>query len=432
MRARQLRWVFGRWVIGLWGLSLGSAVATAQSPSDSVYPASRVEYLSSEPVDGWNLDWQWRFSADAVYMRRNNRAHDVPVIDGPERQQLGDLDFDDQYGTRLSLGVMEDDYEFEVTYLSLEDWSEGQGGSLTHGLDFDGPAVFGNALPASQSAVDPDLVVGPNFLTLGTYFSPLNSAANDGNEDDALDFLQTGATFQTRYTSDFQDLEANYKQRSQPSRWLCWGLGFRNVTVRENGFAALSGTFGSVDADGAGAPATVGLSSAALTGAGLAFGTGTNDGFIAGDTLLFSSRTRTENRLYGLQAITEMKWLESDFFDLGGFGKAGVYYNDANGSINEQYAGSGSNSSIYTRSLNDEKSSVAFVGHAGLTGRVYLRRNIRIVGGYEAVYLAGLALAPDQVQQVSTPVTGAASLDLRTDNTMLIHGGRIGLEILFP
>lgn len=211
-----------------------------------------------------------------------------------------------------------------------------------------------------------------------------------------------------------------------------YGFGFRNVKVREDGFAALSGTFGSVDADGVGAPGTAGLTSAALTGAGLTFGTGVNDGFIAADTLLFSSRTLTENRLNGMQAITEMQWLESDRFALGGFGKAGVYYNSASGSISEQYVGSGSNSSTYTRSLIDEKSAVSFLGHAGVTGRLHLRRNVSIVAGYEAVYLAGLALAPDQVHAVSTPITGAASLDLRTDGTMFIHGGRLGLEILFP
>lgn len=413
-----------------------SASALAQapaggSPMESAYPTSHADYVTSNPADGWNLDWQWRFSADAVYLRRNNRSNDVPIISGPETFRFGDFDFDYEYGTRLSLGLMEDDYEFEVTFLSLKDWSDSRIGTLTHGLDFDGPVAYGAAALGAQAAVDPGL--DPNFLTSGTYFSPLNSAASAAAETDALDFLQPGATFQAKYTADFQDIEANYKQRSQPGRWLRLGLGFRNVKVRENGFAALSGAFNSVDADGIGAPGTAGLPSAALTGAGLTFVTGgTDDGFIAGDTLVVSSRTQTENRLNGVQAIAEFQFLESDYFDLGGFGKAGVYYNAASGSIAEQYAGSGSNSSTYTRTLSDDKNAVAFLGHAGLTGRVYLRRNIRIVAGYEAVYLAGLALAPDQVQTSTTPVAGVASLDLRTDGTMFIHGGRLGLEILFP
>lgn len=413
-----------------------SASALAQAPAgnspvESVYPTSRADYASSESADGWNLDWQWRFSADAVYLRRNNRSNDVPIISGPETFRFGDFDFDYEYGTRLSLGLMEDDYEFEVTFLSLKDWSDSRSGTLTHGLDFDGPAAYGAAAGGAQAAVDPGL--DPNFLTSGTYFSPLNTASSAAAETDALDFLQPGAAFQWKYTSDFQDIEANYKQRSQPGRWVRLGLGFRNVKVRENGFAALSGTFGSVDADGVGAPGTAGLPSAALTGAGLTFVTGgTDDGFIAADTLVFSSRTQTENRLNGVQAIAEFQFLEFDYFDLGGFGKAGVYHNDATGSIAEQYAGSGSNTSTYTRTLSDDKNAVAFLGHAGVTGRVYLRRNIRIVAGYEAVYLAGLALAPDQAQTSTTPVVGAASLDLRTDGTMFIHGGRLGLEILFP
>lgn len=413
-----------------------SASALAQapaggSPMDSAYPTSRTEYVSNDPADGWNLDWQWRFAADAVYLRRNNRSNDIPIIGGPETSRFSDFNFNDEYGTRLSLSLMEDDYEFEVTFLSLKDWSDTRSGVLTHGLDFDGPAAYAAAALGAQTAVDPGL--DPNFLTSGTYFSPLNSAASTAAETDALDFLQPGANFQARYTADFQDIEANYKQRSQPGRWVRLGLGFRNVKVRENGFAALSGTFNSVDADGVGAPGTAGLPSAALTGAGLTFVTGgTDDGFIAGDTLVLSSQTLTENRLNGMQAIAEFQFLESDYFDLGGFGKAGVYYNSATGSISERYAGSGSNASAYTRSLSDEKSAVSFLGHAGLTGRLHVRRNINIVAGYEAVYLAGLALAPDQVQTSTTPVVGAASLDLRTDGTMFIHGGRLGLEILFP
>ena len=412
-----------------------SASALAQAPAgtspvESVSPMSRAEYVNGESSDGRNLDWQWRFSADAVYLRRNNRSNDIPIISGPETFRFSDVDFDFQYGTRLSLGVMEDDYELEVTFLSLKDWSDSQSGVLTHGLGFDGPVAYGAAAAGAPSAVDPGL--DPNFLTSGTYFSPLNASASAALETDALDFLQPGATFEAKYTSDFQDIEANYKQRSQPGRWVRYGFGFRNVKVREDGFAALSGTFGSVAADGVGAPGTAGLTSAALTGAGLTFGTGVNDGFIAADTLLFSSRTLTENRLNGMQAITEMQWLESDRFALGGFGKAGVYYNSASGSISEQYVGSGSNSSTYTRSLIDEKSAVSFLGHAGVTGRLHLRRNVSIVAGYEAVFLAGLALAPDQVQTSTTPVVGAASLNLRTDGTMFIHGGRLGLEILFP
>lgn len=403
---------------------------TGGSPVESAYPTSRAEYVNGESTDDRNLDWQWRFSADAVYMTRNNRSNDIPIIAGPETFRFADFDFDSEYGTRLSLGIMEDDYELEITFLSLGDWNDSRSGVLSNGLDFDGPVAYGAAAAGARTAVDPGL--DPNFLTSGTYFSTLNSAAGAAAETDALDFLQPGATFEAKYTSDFQDIEANYKQRSQPGRWVRYGLGFRNVKVRENGFAALSGTFNSVDADGVGAPGTAGLPSAALTGAGLTFGTGVNDGFIAADTLLFSSRTLTENRLNGMQAIAEFQFLESDYFDLGGFGKAGVYYNSASGSISKQYVGSGSNSSTYTRSLIDEKSAVSFLGHAGVTGRLHLRRNVSIVAGYEAVYLAGLALAPDQVQTSTTPVVGAASLDLRTDGTMFIHGGRLGLEILLP
>jgi hypothetical protein len=424
--------------VGFVSVCLSTALAVAQSPHAPAAPVledPRTNWTVPEPevasIDGRNLDWQWRFQAEALYLRRDNKSGNIPVIDGPETFRFGQFDFDYQYGTRLSLSLMEDDYEFEVTFLSMEDWSDQTAGTLIHALDFDGPAAFGAAALGSRLAVDPGN--NPNFLTSGTYFAPLSSASNAATETDALDFMAPGAGFQARYTADFQDIEANYKQRAQPGRFLRWGLGFRNVKVRENGFAALSGTFGSVDADGIGVPGTAGLPSAPLTGAGLTFVTGgTDDGYSAGDNLLLSSRSRTENRLNGVQVIVDLQWLESDHFNLSSFGKVGVFHNEVTGSIDEQYNGTIGNTSSYSRSVSDSTSAVAFVGHTGLTGRVCLCRNVRLTAGYEAVYLAGLALAPDQVGAISTPVTGTSSLDLRTNGTIFLHGGSVGLEILFP
>ena len=68
----------------------------------------------------------------------------------------------------------------------------------------------------------------------------------------------------------------------------------------------------------------------------------------------------------------------------------------------------------------------------GLTGSICLRQNVRLFSSYEVLFLSGLALAPDQLRGISTTVTPAASLDLRTQGSAFMHGGRIGLEILLP
>ena len=110
-----------------------------------------------------------------------------------------------------------------------------------------------------------------------------------------------------------------------------------------------------------------------------------------------------------------------------------VFHNFASGSITERYSDTLNDpNSVYTRTLSSKKEVASFLGQAGLTGRLFLRENVRLFGSYEALYLSGLALAPDQMRGISTSVTPAASLDLRTQGSVFIHGGRIGVEILWP
>ena len=124
--------------------------------------------------------------------------------------------------------------------------------------------------------------------------------------------------------------------------------------------------------------------------------------------------------------------LEAGPFALGGYAKAGVFHNAARGSISERYADTLNDKTTYTRRLSDSKNTAAFLGQAGLTSRLFLRHNVRLFSSYEVIFLSGLALAPDQMRAVSSTVPGAAALDLHTQGSAFIHGGRVGLEILFP
>src|SRR5439155_18416066 len=117
---------------------------------------------------------------------------------------------------------------------------------------------------------------------------------------------------------------------------------------------------------------------------------------------------------------------------IGGFAKAGVYHNFARGSIIESYQDLLNDKSKYTRRFSDTRNSVAFAGNLGVTGTVILHDNVRLFTAYELMYLAGVALAPDQSAGIGTDITNTTSFDLRTHGTALFHGGRVGIEFLFP
>ncbi len=430
-----------------------SAAALAQAPQvnhfsepslftqpDSV-PAEQSSLLNGTCPDHWNLDWQWRFQADALYLKRNNRWHDIPIISGPDSFRPSNLDFDYKAGTRLSLGIMQEDFEMDFVFSTLNDWKTSQSGVLTNAVDFDGQTAY-DAAPLAQAIVNgPDL---PNFIDSGTFFAPINTAAMTGVESNELEFLKQGAKFSQQYNSGYQDFEVNYKRRTQPGRFARFGFGYRNVQFNESGRTALSGTFDTIDsATGLEAAGNNGLSNGALVSGGLtgpaiaaaAVGFSENLGVtpaLPPDELLFTTNLRAANQLNGVQVTSDFLFLESDYFELGGFGKAGVFHNFASGRITENYTDTQNDNANYTRTLSSSKQAASFMGQAGLTGRIFLRENVRLFGSYEALYVSGLALAPDQMRGITTTVPPAAALDLHTQGSVFIHGGRIGVEILWP
>ena len=398
--------------------------------------------LNGSCPDGWNVDWQWRFQADALYLKRNRDWHDIPVISGPESFRPSNLDFDYKAGTRLSLGIMHEDFEMDFVFSTINDWRASQSGVLTNAVDFDGPVAYGAAIGLAQTNVDPGST--PNFITSSTYFAPINTAALTSAEANELEFLKPGAKFSQSFNSGYQDFEVNYKRRAQPGRFARFGFGYRNVQFDESGRTALSGTFDTVDsATGLEAAGNNGLANGSLASGGLTIPTtalqqvGFSENSTAvpalpPDELLFTTNLHAVNQLNGAQMTSDFLFLESEYFELGGFGKAGVFHNFASGNITERYTDTLNDNASYTRTLSSSKQVASFLGQAGLTGRFFLRENVRLFGSYEVLYLSGLALAPDQMRGITTTVTPAASLDLRTQGSVFIHGGRIGVEILWP
>jgi hypothetical protein len=70
-------------------------------------------------------------------------------------------------------------------------------------------------------------------------------------------------------------------------------------------------------------------------------------------------------------------------------------------------------------------SQTAFLGELGFTGTVRLVDGLALRAGYQLMWLAGVALAPDQIA-VSDPANGLATVD--TDGSALYHGFVISLE----
>lgn len=454
-----------RWAASVLALGMSAATVVAQPPAGSVSAPPGVNSLMAPPAaypqEGFNytfadgdnfydeldLSPQFRFQADWVFYNRQNLAKSIPVISGPEGFTTRDPDFSYNSGYRLTLGFMNDDYEFEGSYFELNGLGASLSGTLANAVVFDGASVFnaGTTTDAARAAVG----ATPNFLESNTLFSPINTAANFGsvdaanNETNELEYLDPLARYVVRYDTSLQDFDFNLKGRRQSGRLLRFGFGYRNIQFNENGLAQLRGSFNTFDTDGDEAPGNNdpndGLSDAALTAnPGAALTAVTAGGFLENtppvlpDQLLFTSSTRTTNQLNGVQATLDALFLESEYFQIGGFAKAGVFHNRARGSLSEIYQDLENNQSQYTRNFSDSKDRIAFAGNLGVTGTIFLRDNLRLFGSYELMYLSGVAIAPDQAGGVRTNISNVNSLNLQSNGEALFHGGRVGFEILFP
>ena len=435
-------------VLAVW---MGSALAWAQPPTgDSSAapqnPTDNSSYYFDDGdgfADGLELGPQFRVQADYVFFTRQNRAKDDPVLNGPDIFSQRDTKFDYNSGYRLSASFMNDDYEFEGSFFQLRGLGGSQSGSFATSVLFDGPDGYAAATPTAQAVVGPN----PNTFSQSTMFASLNTAANfssvtaANNETNELEFLDPGATYKMQYNSDLQDFDFNMKGRHQRGQLLRFGFGYRNIQLRENASVSMRGTFNTADTDGdevgINNDPNDGLSNAALTGSGLtlisgAGGFSENTPPTPADVLLFTNATRASNQLNGIQATADFCFLETDYFSLGAFAKAGVFHNYARGSVTETYQDLQNGLSKYRRTFSDSKDRVAFAGNLGVTGTFIVHESVRLFSSYEVMYLSGIALAPDQAGGIQTDINNTKSLDLRSHGSALYHGGRIGIEFLFP
>ena len=135
--------------------------------------------------------------------------------------------------------------------------------------------------------------------------------------------------------------------------------------------------------------------------------------------------TSTTNNLYGVQLGVEGKILEFDRFSLDGLLKAGLFDNVAS-----QLTGVSLQKVVYPASATTSR--LAFAGEASVQLKYQLSKRRTLKVGYEALWLAGVALAPGQIQETHTSASGVVSaLGVNAGSNVLFQGFTFGLEYSF-
>lgn len=133
-------------------------------------------------------------------------------------------------------------------------------------------------------------------------------------------------------------------------------------------------------------------------------------------------RIDVDNQLYGFQLGADTFLWSRGRFSLEAYGKAGVYGN--NSDARTTTAGIGGAVPTFAASQN----RAAFVGDLGLTGVYDINNRWSLRGGYQMLWLDGVALAPDQLDNMNV-TTGAATVDV--GSTAFYHGVNLAAEFRY-
>jgi hypothetical protein len=395
-----------------------------------VFPAPAFSqdplYVPSEPSTVFSGGVQYLITTRDAKIENSDA-----FIVGPDASlaSFGAADFDYQSGVQAFLSASRDGVRLEGIFSDYGVWNSVGSGSLTDGLAFDEGLGGGWA--------------GANSIDLTTPFIGLHSAtaAGLGGEPDESEglgpnssFADTPPTYETLYKSRLQSFELNLLSEN-PDGAIRFGVGYRNLQLDELAGVAFTGLLRAEDAIGP----NDGISHLALTTAGgLTFLGGTPDGFedevgnASGtpDTLTLLNEAKTSNNLNGIQAIFQEEIMYWRRLTVDGVIKAGVYHNDAKGTVSERYTGTdlsvGGDSSTYGSSLTDSRSSLAFVGTVGIQSELELDDHWSLIGGYDMIFVHGVALAPDQYSAVQGGV-----YDIDTHGQIIAHGASAGLQFRY-
>jgi hypothetical protein len=136
----------------------------------------------------------------------------------------------------------------------------------------------------------------------------------------------------------------------------------------------------------------------------------------------FSQAINTHNHLYGFQIGENALLFErTGRLRINGFAKMGVFHNaaDQNSNLNDP-----ANFGVLSAIANG--SHTAFLCELGLIGSYNISQHVALRGGYQVMWIEGLALASGQI-----PVTNlvAGTADIATSGGLFYHGATAGIEV---
>ena len=128
----------------------------------------------------------------------------------------------------------------------------------------------------------------------------------------------------------------------------------------------------------------------------------------------------TGNDLFGIQGGMRMHRCSGPW-DLGATIKAGLY----SGTVNAQNYVTNANGSIVERNGIPSTTEVAYSGDATIMLSYTMRKNLLLVGSYNALYIAQIARATDNLDFSNRSDSGTI---LNRDSSAFFHGLTLGLE----
>jgi hypothetical protein len=338
-----------------------------------------------------------RFRVDWLFLQRDSDGPQTTLITGPDAFSTGS-DFDYESGYRLFGSMGTCDYDVEIHFSRVEDWTDSVGAELATELSFDSEFNNGAAFPVPPA----NTFTFPNAIfDAAEYMNPMGA-----DETLEAEFLNAGADALYYVETVYNDFDITIKT-SRLNRHRV-GLGFRHIDFDEDNGFRVGGIFGALGGD------NMGLSHEALVAAGLTSVTG-GGGFQAGEPLTVDVHAINDNNLNGLHVTYDGEFLNTPLFVFGVAANIGVYHNQITNELTESYLGGVNGTSLYSTSNSDSNNDLAVAGQLGFDAGVKLTDNWKLMAGYEAIFIDGLGLG------INTPPASG-------DESVFMHGGRIGFE----
>ena len=135
----------------------------------------------------------------------------------------------------------------------------------------------------------------------------------------------------------------------------------------------------------------------------------------------FSQAINTHNHMYGFQIGEDALLLErTGRLRINGFAKIGIFHNAA-----DQNSNLVDPANFGELSVVASGSHTAFLCELGLIGSYQVTQHVALRGGYQVMWIEGVALAPGQIP-VANLVAGTA--DIATSSGLFYHGATVGME----